>query len=141
MLRVVQGNCHNCQELCENEKKIVCYREDETCAYLMAEKCKNMCLMRYCEAFKKKRERKKRERKLLDINVAGDRYQIILSRAKAHQRLRNMYDETKENQLREKVFQENRRKIIDSINQAEEELYYLQNQVYVKQDQKSSDFE
>lgn len=74
MLRNIMANCGNCQDFCENEKKITCYKEDEACAYIMDEKCKNMCMMKFCDDFKKKKERKKRERKLLDISVVGDKY-------------------------------------------------------------------
>ena len=84
MLRSILANCNNCDEMCENEKKIICFKEDETCKFLMDEKCKHMCLMKFCDEYKKKKDKRKKERKLIDLSVVGDKLQIILSRAKAH---------------------------------------------------------
>lgn len=67
-----------------NETKIVCFKEDEACNFVMAEKCKNYCLMKFCDEFRRKKLKKKRERKLLDVSLVGDRFEIILSRAKVH---------------------------------------------------------
>ena len=49
----------------------------------MEEKCKNKCLENFCETFKLKKERKKKERKLLNIDVLWDQYRILLARSKA----------------------------------------------------------
>ena len=135
------SSCQKCGDLCMSQMDIDCNKLDLRCKTTVRNECNHQCLKKYCNTYKNEYDQDQKNIRKFFLKYLNEKINVICARLKAHQNLRNRYDDEVEQSVRMNVFREMRDEVYNAVLLAQDDCYSIQENNYKEERSKNLSYE